>query len=375
MQRILFQSPPPAPILHRTKRPMAIEFKDYYETLGIDREADQADVRRAFRRLARKYHPDVAQHDPKAEERFKEINEANAVLGDPDKRRKYDKLGADWDEHEPFQPFSNMGEDFEFHFAGTGFSDFFEKFFAAEERGEKRDSEDSSDPNRRRRSKRPETPRATQPGEQSSSPSPDSGLQNNDVEANLMVTIEEAIHGAARPITVRLKLPCNACQGDGGRCLVCKGEGHVTKSVHHQVRIPPGVKEGQRLRLRGKGYKGPHGGPAGDLYLNVKLAGDPDLRMDEGELIHDLNISPQEAVLGTEIEIASPRGRVRIKIPSGIQSEARLRLPGHGVVNEHGEHGDLTIVAHVRIPTRMTKEEYALWKELAKKSHFNPREE
>ena len=352
---------------------MAIEFKDYYEILGIDRDADQAEVRSAFRRLARKYHPDVAQNDPKAEERFKEINEANAVLGDPDKRRKYDKLGADWDEHEPFQPFSNMGEDFEFHFAGTGFSDFFEKFFAAEDRkAQKQAGDEASESNQKRRRRRAESPDS---GRTADAPKSDGALSNNDVEADLMVTIEEAIHGAARPITVRLKLPCNACHGEGGRCLVCKGEGHVVKSVHHQVRIPPGVKDGQRLRLRGKGYKGPHGGPAGDLYLNVKLAGDPDLRMDEGELIHDLNLSPQEAVLGTEVEIASPRGRVRIKIPSGIQSEARLRLPGHGVINEQGEHGDLTIVAHVRIPTRMTKDEYALWKELAKKSHFNPREE
>ncbi len=352
---------------------MAIEFKDYYKILGISRDSDQAVVRRAFRSLARKYHPDVAHNDPKAEERFKEINEANAVLGDPDKRRKYDKLGADWEKHEPFTPFSGDGEDFEFQFAGTGFSDFFERFFAAEEREKKAGSGGASP--RTGAAPASGTPAGAAPKKEDSPSQNTGGLNENDVEADLMVTIEEAIHGAARPITVRLKLPCSACNGEGDRCLVCKGQGHVVKSVHHQVRIPPGVKEGQRLRLRGKGYKGPHGGLAGDLYLTVKLAGDPDLRMDDGELIYDLNLTPAEAVLGTEVEIASPRGRVRIKIPSGIQSEARLRLPGHGVVNQVGEHGDLNIVAHVRIPTRMTKEEYALWKELAKKTHFNPREE
>ncbi len=356
---------------------MAIEFKDYYKTLGIDRDADQAEVRSAFRKLARKYHPDVARDDPKAEDLFKEINEANAVLGDPDKRRKYDKLGADWEDKESFTPFGGLGEDFEFHFAGTGFSDFFEKFFAAEERS---NEPAAGGAKRRSTSARPgatagSAPHRPAPEKSRQAAKPEQSLSDNDVEADLMVTLDEAIHGAARPITVRLKLPCNACDGDGSRCLVCKGQGFVVKSVHHQVRIPPGVKEGQRLRLKGKGYKGPHGGPAGDLYLTVKLAGDPDLRLDDGELIHDLNLTPQEAVLGTEIEIASPRGRVRIKIPSGIQSEARLRLPGHGVVDENGEHGDLTIVAHVRIPTRMSKEEYALWKELAKKSHFSPREE
>ena len=355
---------------------MAIEFKDYYKVLGITPDADQADVRKAFRQLARKYHPDVAQDDPAAEDKFKEINEANAVLGDPDKRRKYDKLGSEWKDQEPFTPFSGMGDEFEFHFAGTGFSDFFERFFSAnadaeEPKKKRRRAKGSPDPSRREAG---EPPGDSSRSESHRDVDPDP-LTGSDVEADLMVTLDEAIHGAARPITVRLKLPCNACLGDGGRCIVCKGQGHVVKSIHHQVRIPPGVKDGQRLRLRGKGHADPHGGPAGDLYLNVKIAGDPDLRLDDGTLIHDLDLAPWEAVLGCEVEVATPRGRVRIKIPSGIQSEARLRLPGHGVVDERGDHGDLTIVAHVKVPTRMTKAEYALWKDLAKKSHFHPRED
>lgn len=361
---------------------MSIEFKDYYESLGISRDADQADVRRAFRRLARKYHPDVAHSNPEAEDKFKEINEANAVLGDPDKRRRYDKLGEDWDEKKGFAPFSGVGDDFEFQFAGTGFSDFFEKFFSSETQEEQGGKEKRTRSRSRSRDsepspREPKTSRGAS-GDQRQKPAASTGdestLNGNDVEADLMVTLDEAIHGAARPITVRLKLPCNACGADGSRCIVCKGQGFVVKSIHHQVRIPPGVKEGQRLRLRGKGHTSPHGEPQGDLYLNVKIAGDPDLRLDNGDLIHDLDLAPWEAVLGTEVEVATPRGRVRIKIPSGIQSEGRLRLPGHGVVDETGQHGDLTIVAHVKVPTRMTKAEYAAWKDLASKARFNPRE-
>jgi len=354
---------------------MAIEFKDYYETLGVSREADQADVRRAFRRLARKFHPDVAHDNQEAEDKFKEINEANAVLGDPDKRRKYDKLGEAWDSKEGFAPFSGVGEDFEFHFAGTGFSDFFEKFFSSDQtkreiKKERRTRPRDAGPS----SRKEEAPRDGAGNHNRKSAGDESAINGTDVEADLMVTLEEAIHGAARPITVRLKLPCTACSADGSRCIVCKGQGFFIKTIHPQVRIPPGVKEGQKLRLRGKGHTGPHGEPQGDLYLNVKIAADPDLRLDDGALIHDLDLAPWEAVLGTEVEVTTPRGRVRIKVPSGIQSEGRLRLPGHGVVDENGQNGDLTIIAHIKVPTRMTKAEYAIWKDLATKTHFNPRE-
>src|SRR5580658_3472449 len=212
---------------------MPVEFKDYYKTLGVPRTATHDDIRKASRKLDRQYHPDVAKDKKRAEKKFKEINEAYEVLGDADKRAKYDQLGADWKDGGSRPPPGTSGEAFRTHswrsgpgaenfeFGGTGFSDFFEQFFSG----------------RRGASTQPETEKG------------------QDVEGVIMVTLEEAMRGSIRPISVRRNVVCADCHGTGvqGRrvCPRCGGEGHVTATQTYKVKIPSGVRDGQRLRVSG----------------------------------------------------------------------------------------------------------------------------
>src|SRR6188768_2181288 len=261
---------------------MAVQFRDYYETLGVSKTASESEIKSAFRKLARKYHPDVAKDKKVAEEKFKEINEAYEVLSDPEKRKKYDQLGADWNRPGGFQPppqwqhqqqpgggFSQWGGDggggVEFEFGGTGFSDFFEAFFgggraATAERGA-------------------------------------------DVEADIMVTLEEALHGSTRTVSLR--------------------RAGSDKVEQYQVKIPRGVREGQRIRLRGQGEAGAAGGKSGDLFLRVRLARHPDFSVEGSDLIHEVRIQPWQAVLGSELLVPTLEGKVRLKIPAGTQGGRR----------------------------------------------------
>jgi len=308
---------------------MPVRFKDYYETLGVARGAGEGDIKKAFRRLAREFHPDVAKDKKKAEEKFKEINEAYEVLGDPVKRKKYDELGADWKSGAEFRPppdwteraGTGRGRAEEFQFDGTGFSDFFESFF-----GHRRDGNGSG--------RRPPFAREEE--------IPDS----RDIEGEIMVTLDEVMHGSVRP--VRVTHP-------GAR-------GNRTET--YQVRIPPGVKEGQKLRLAGRGEGG------GDLYLRVRLARHPDFEVDGHNLIYEAELAPWEAVLGAEISVPTLAGRVNIKIPPGTQGGQKLRVRGRGLPSD----GDLIVVAQVVLPAKLTDAEKKLWQQLAKESRFAPRE-
>ncbi|MEW6302412.1 MAG: DnaJ C-terminal domain-containing protein [Verrucomicrobiota bacterium] len=343
---------------------MAVEFKDYYETLGVPRNASDEDIRKAFRKLARQYHPDVAKDKKLAEEKFKEINEANEVLSDPEKRRKYDQLGANWKQGAQFHPppgwekrtrrRANGVDGEEFQFGGTGFSDFFEQFFGSTggRGGGFTRFEDL--------------------GEETFS------ARGRDTEADIMVTLDEVLHGAVRPITLRKQAPCRACGGTGvsGRraCPDCRGEGHTIETHKYQVKIPAGVKEGQRLRLAGQGEQGYGQGPAGDLYLRVRLARHPDFRVDDSCLVYDLELAPWEAVLGTTVSVPTLEGRVQIRIPAGTQSGHKLRVRGHGLPRHGESRGDLHVIVHVRVPEHLTDAERALWEKLAKESRFSPRD-
>ncbi|MBI3848721.1 MAG: J domain-containing protein [Verrucomicrobia bacterium] len=346
---------------------MAVEYKDYYKSLGVPRTASDDEIRKAFRKLARQYHPDVAKNKATAEEKFKEINEAYEVLGDPAKRKKYDELGADWKQGAEFRPPPGWGqtgrtwrsggrgeqsEEFEFQFGGTGFSDFFEQFFGSTGA---RQSRSSSRDGFREFSQR-----------------------GQDVQADILVTLEEAVNGATRPISLRRNVPCQSCHGggelNGHICATCGGSGHKTKAENYQVKIPAGVREGQQLRLAGRGEAGIGGGQAGDLFLNVRLAKHPDYRVEADHLYHDLELAPWEAVLGTQVAVPTLGGRVNIKIPSGTQSGQRLRVRAQGLPQRGGGRGDLFVVVCIQVPEKTGERERALWEQLAKESSFKPRE-
>jgi curved DNA-binding protein len=320
---------------------MPVQYKDYYESLGVPRNAADADIKKAFRKLAREFHPDVAKDKKKAEEKFKEINEAYEVLGDPAKRKKYDELGANWKSGADFRPppgwegfrdgrsYRRGGPgtaDFEFNFGGTGFSDFFEQMFGARSAGGS--------------------------GRRPAFAEDDFAERGRDIEGDIMVTLDEAMRGSVRSVTVR----------------------HNDRATTHQVKIPAGVTEGQKLRVVGRGEAGTGGGAAGDLYLRVRLARHPDFEVEDHNLIYEAELAPWEAVLGTEISVPTLSGRVNIKIPPGTQNGQKLRVRGRGLPARDGGKGDLIVVARVEVPGKVSESERKLWEQLARESKFNPRE-
>jgi curved DNA-binding protein len=322
---------------------MPVKFQDYYETLGVPRVASPEEIKQAFRKLARLHHPDVAKNKVAGEAKFKEINEAYEVLGDPEKRRRYDELGENWqDGGSPFGPGggnrgrarSSQGET-DFEFGGTGFSDFFESFF-----GGGRDGFGSY-----RRS-------AGGMGDEDAF-----AHQGQDVEADLLVTLEEALRGSRRKVTLRRP----------------GGNGRADRTDTYQVRIPPGVHEGQRIRLAGQGGAGAAGGPPGDLYLRVRLARHPDFSVQAADLYSDLDLAPWEAVLGVQAKIPTLDGPTSLRVPPGTAAGSRLRLRGLGLPREDASRGDLYATVRIQSPTSVSAEERAAWEELARVSNFKPR--
>ena len=344
---------------------MAVSYKDYYQTLGVARDASEADLKKAFRKLAREFHPDVAKDKRNAEARFKEINEAYEVLSDAGKRKKYDELGADWKAGAEFRPPPGWqgaggargggrragGE--EFHFGGTGFSDFFEQFFGARGRGgaggfggQQFAKEEYSE-------------------------------RGRDIEGDLMVTLNEAMSGGVRTISLRRGAPCETCGGTGykGRrtCPACSGEGVVAKPEEYKVRIPAGITEGKRLRVAGRGEAGSGGGGSGDLFLRVRFARHPDFEVDGHDLTHETDLAPWEAVLGAQVSVPTLGEPVTIRLPAGTQNGQKLRVRGRGLPQPGGGSGDLFVKARIEIPASLTADERALWEKLAQESRFNPR--
>jgi curved DNA-binding protein len=324
---------------------MAVKFKDYYETLGVARTATPDEIKQAFRKLARLYHPDVAKNKATGEVKFKEINEAYEVLSDPEKRRRYDELGANWqDGGGPTMPHAGRrgpgvspnGEP-DFEFGGTGFSDFFESFF-----GGSRDGFSGS--------RRGAGPAAEEDAEAFAHP-------GRDVEADLLVTLEEALRGSLRKVTLR--------RPGGSRT--------ADRTDSYQVKIPAGVREGQRIRLAGQGGAGFGGAPAGDLYLRVRLARHPDFSVHGVDLHCDLDLAPWEAVLGVQAKIPTLDGTTSLRVPPGTSAGSQLRLRGLGLPQESGGRGDLYATVCIQVPPEVSGEERTLWEQLAATSKFEPR--
>jgi curved DNA-binding protein len=321
---------------------MAVAFRDYYDALGVPRDASADDIRSAYRKLARQYHPDVNK-EPEAEDRFKQISEAYEVLRDEDKRRRYDRLGANWRAgqdvsgapgfEEAFRNggagvggrgFGDVRVDFgDGNFGDSGFSDLFESLFSRGGRG----GGDAG------------------PGFGGFS------MRGSDQEAVLELSLEEAARGGRRQLSF----------GDGRS---------------FEVEIPRGVRDGQVVRLAGQGSDGMGGGASGDLLLRIRLRPHPRFRVEGRDLYVDLPVSPWEAALGATVPVPTLDGEAKVTVPGGSSGGRRLRLRGQGLpAPDGGTAGNLYAVIQIKVPAKLTKAERELFEKLQKTSKFDPRKQ
>ncbi|MDL2307051.1 J domain-containing protein [Desulfovibrio sp. OttesenSCG-928-C06] len=315
---------------------MGVEYKDYYKLLGISRSATKDEIGRAYKKLARKYHPDLNPGNKDAEEKFKDINEAHEVLKDPEKRKLYDQLGPNWQHGQNFQQPPGF-EGFNFNYGGGGgggfdaasFSDFFETLFGGGRSSGGQGQNFGPDPfgNFSRKARR-----------------------GRDIESELGLTLEEAYHGGRKTISLNTTM--------GQKAL--------------EVNIPAGIKEGARIRLAGQGDPSV-GGQAGDLYLRIKLLPHQNFAVEQNNLLYDLNLAPWEAALGAKLRVPTLDGEVEISVPAGSSTGKKLRIRGRGLGSGDNK-GDEYVRISVRVPESSTDEEKKLWEQLAEVSNFNARQ-
>ena len=308
-----------------------MEYRDYYQILGVAKTATADEIKKAYRKLARKYHPDVSK-EPDAEKHMKEVNEANAVLSDTEKRAAYDQLGNSHQNGQDFQPPPDWNTGFEYSGSGSAgadsaeFSDFFANLFG-------------------------QTGRRRQTGTHQ--------IRGEDHHAKILIDLVDAFQGTTRAITL------HAPQLDG--------QGRVSMKDHVlNVRIPKGVKEGQHIRLSGQGTPGSGGGPHGDLYLEVHFKPDALYRVDGRDVYETVPVTPWEAALGAEIEIPTPSGNLNVKVPAGSQTGRKLRLKGRGIPSS--TPGDFYVVLEVTIPPADNDKARQLYETMARELPFNPRQ-
>jgi len=336
---------------------MAVKFKDYYEQLGVKRDAAADQIRQAYRKLARKHHPDVNPGDRIAEEKFKDINEAYEVLSDPEKRKRYDQLGANWKDGAEFTPPPGWGrvnvqfDDLGSIFAGGGFSDFFETIFGG--------TKSAAQPNQGRGRGRSR---------------PDRG---QDAEAEMEITLEDAHRGGRHRITLQGSRPCSTCGGtgatNGAACATCGGLGYTSVPKTIDVNIPAAAREGSVIKLKHQGQPGMNSGEAGDLYIKLKIKPNQSFTVSGDDLTAEVPVTPSEAILGASIEVPTIEGKAEVKIPPGAQGGQRLRLRGQGLNKRGGGRGDQYVKLKIVVPSHPTDREKQLYEELSEASHFNPR--
>jgi len=359
---------------------MPVNFKDYYDVLGIGRSATDSEIKTAFRKKARELHPDLNQDDPEAGEKFKDVNEAYEVLSDAEKRRMYDRFGEDWQRYRDAgvnpDDYTRTGttgggqsqqsyQDFEQWFTGGGpsapsgswewserggyretngrFSDFFNLLFGNEDA--------TAGPRERFRRPRP--------------------LRGDDIEVAAEISLREAFEGTARKLTLQTPSPCTTCGGTGiargAMCPTCDGTGQVAKSKTLEVTIPKGVKTGSRVRIAGQGGSGSNGGPQGDVYLLITVRGDKQMEREGDNLKTTINVPLYTAILGGEAVVQTMTGRVALTIPPGTQNQKVFRLRGKGMPKSGKSAtgaGDLLVAVHITLPTDLSEEEKKLFTQL-----------
>jgi DnaJ-class molecular chaperone len=321
--------------------------KDYYSLLGVSKSATDKDIKSAYRKLARQYHPDVNPGDSKAEAKFQDINEAYETLSDSEKRKQYDQFGSNWKNFQgapggrPGGGGPGGGSPFDFDFSGVdfggaggaGMGDLFEQMFG-KGRGRKRPS------------------------------------QGGNARADVEVSLEEAFHGATKTLTITSQVACPACGGAGvgrgGVCHACGGSGRRSEDSKLEVKIPAGVSEGAKIRVKGKGEPGQMGGTPGDLYLTIHLRKHPDFEVKGRDLTMNARVDLFTAVLGGKIEVSTLKGKVDLKIPPGTQGGAKFRLSGFGLPGSAGKPaGHLFVEVQIAIPEKLSDEQREMFMRLS----------
>lgn len=328
-----------------------MQSKDYYKILGVSKSATDKEIKSAYRKLAREFHPDVNPGDSKAESKFQDINEAYETLSDSEKRQQYDQFGAGWKNFQGApgggRP-GGGGHPFDFDFSGVdfgagsgagGMGDLFEQMFGRG-RGRKRPS------------------------------------QGGHARADVEISLEEAFHGATKVLTVTSQVNCTACGGAGvgrgGVCHACGGSGRRSEDSTLEVRIPAGVSDGSKIRVKGKGEPGQMGGTPGDLYLTVHLRKHPDYEVKGRDLFMTARVDMFAAVLGGKIEVNTLKGKVDLKVPPGTQGGAKFRLAGFGLPGQGGKPpGNLFVEAQIAIPEKLTEEQRGIFLQLSQQLSSN----
>jgi curved DNA-binding protein len=308
-----------------------MEYKDYYQVMGVERDATQDEIKRAYRKLARKYHPDVSK-EADAELKFKELGEANEVLKDPEKRAAYDQLGSNWNAQQDFRPPPDWGTGSEFRGgpqgggASDGFSDFFESLFGQA--------------------------RGPAGGGRSFH------MQGEDHHAKILIDLEDSYHGASRSIS--LQMP------------EATPDGHVVNRKRTlKVSIPKGIRQGQQIRLGGQGAKGQGRGSAGDLYLEVEFNPHRFYHVEGADVYLDVPLAPWEAALGASVKVPTPSGAIDLKVPENSQAGKKLRLKGRGIPAK--TPGDLYVVLQIVLPSADDEKARNIYERMRDEVEFNPR--